>query len=79
MAIWVGNRSIDLLNAVKGIDLFIDGHSHSTRDEVKAATGGTAEVNGTPLTSTGTKLESIGVVIIDANGQMTESTTPPRP
>ena len=72
----VGNRSIDLLNAVKGIDLFIDGHSHSTRDEVKAATGGTAEVNGTPLTSTGTKLESIGVVIIDANGQMTESTTP---
>ena len=58
----VGNRSIDLLNAVKGIDLFIDGHSHSTRDEVKAATGGTAEVNGTPLTSTGTKLESIGVV-----------------
>ena len=72
----VGNRSIDLLNAVKGIDLFIDGHSHSTRDEVKAATGGTAEVNGTPLTSTGTKLESIGVVIIDANGQMMESTTP---
>ena len=30
------NRSIDLLGKVSGIDVFIDGHSHSTLDDVKA-------------------------------------------
>lgn len=37
----VGNRSIDLLNEVKGIDVLIDGHSHSTIDEVAKAAGET--------------------------------------
>jgi 2',3'-cyclic-nucleotide 2'-phosphodiesterase (5'-nucleotidase family) len=59
-----GNRSIDLLNNVTGIDVFIDGHSHSTLEEVKAATDGTGKVGDTVLTSTGTKLANVGVVTI---------------
>ena len=53
-----GNRSIDLLEKVDGIDVFIDGHSHSTLEDVKAAAGGTGKVGDTLVTSTGTKLES---------------------
>lgn len=37
----IGNRSIDLLEKVKGIDVFVDGHSHSTLEEVAAAAGET--------------------------------------
>ena len=59
----IGNRSIDLLEKVKGIDVFIDGHSHSTLEDVQKAADGHA-FNGT-LTSTGTKLASVGVVTID--------------
>ena len=87
----VGNRSIDLLEKVKGIDLFIDGHSHSTLDEVRAATGGKVTevasgakvmigggtVNGTVITSTGTKLASVGVVTIGANGGISAANVPP--
>ena len=58
------NRSIDLLEKVNGIDVFIDGHSHSTLDEIVAKTNETRTVNGTVLTSTGTKLARIGVVTI---------------
>ena len=72
----VGNRSIDLLENVDGIDLFIDGHSHSTRADLLDATDGTGMVGNTMVTSTGTKLESIGVVTIDAEGVITTSTTP---
>lgn len=39
----VGNRSIDLLEQVEGIDVFIDGHSHSTLEEVAAASGATLD------------------------------------
>lgn len=60
-----GNRSIDLMDAVEGIDLFIDGHSHSTLEEVKEAAG------DKPITSTGTKLANIGVVTISAEGEIT--------
>ncbi len=38
-----GNRSIDLLENVDGIDLFIDGHSHSTLEKVAAAAKETVE------------------------------------
>ena len=72
----VGNRSIDLLEEVEGIDVFIDGHSHSTLEDVKAAAGGTGKVGDTLGTSTGTKLESVGVVTIDADGTITTATTP---
>lgn len=64
----VGNRSIDLLEKVDGIDVFIDGHSHSTLEDIVAATNETATVNDTLLTSTGTKLNNIGVIEIAPDG-----------
>ncbi len=69
----VGNRSIDLLENVDGIDVFIDGHSHSTRAD-RAGRHRTAPAwwADTMVTSTGTKLESIGVVTIDAEGVITD-------
>ena len=82
-----GNRSIDLLENVDGIDLFIDGHSHSTRADITAAltaasqAGGadisvdSSMVNGTVLTSTGTKLESVGVVTIDGETGRIDAST----
>ena len=62
-----GNRSIDLLNKVTGIDVFIDGHSHSTEEEIVEKTNTDRKVGDTILTSTGTKLENIGVVAIKAS------------
>ncbi len=66
-----GNRSIDLLKKVSGIDVFIDGHSHSTLGEVTAAAEA-AGITGTAITSTGTKLENVGVVTI--NGESISAT-----
>ena len=63
-----GYRSVDLLEAVTGIDVFIDGHSHSTLDEVKALVGDDCKVGDTLLTSTGTKLATVGVVTISKDG-----------
>ncbi|MCM1183868.1 MAG: bifunctional metallophosphatase/5'-nucleotidase [Roseburia sp.] len=54
----MGRRSIDVAAQVTGIDLFIDGHSHTRID-------GGMDVNGTKIVSTGNYLESIGVVIYD--------------
>lgn len=71
-----GNRSIDVLNAVTGIDVFIDGHSHSTLDQIKAATNGTGQVGNAYLTSTGTKLANVGVVDIAPDGTITTSNVP---
>ena len=65
-----GNRSIDLLEKVTGIDVFIDGHSHSTLEEIKEATNGTGKVGDTVLTSTGTKL---GMVDISPDGTISTS------
>ena len=58
------NRSIDLLGTVTGIDVFIDGHSHSTLESVLEATDGTGKVGDTYLTSTGTKIANVGVITI---------------
>ena len=63
----IGNRSIDLLEKVTGIDVFIDGHSHSTQEEVNAASNG-GKVGDTVITSTGTKLANVGVVTISDEG-----------
>lgn len=52
------NRSIDVMNNVTGLDLFIDGHSHTAID-------GGETVNGALLTSTGNYSEAIGYVIVD--------------
>ena len=68
-----GNTSIDLLENVTGIDVFLDGHSHSTLDDVLAATDGTGMVGDTYLTSTGTKLDNVGVVDIAPDGAVTVS------
>lgn len=66
-----GNRSVDLLEKVTGIDVFIDGHSHSTLEDILAVTDGTGKVGETYLTSTGTKLENVGVVDIAPDGTIT--------
>ncbi len=69
-----GHGSIDLLKNVKGIDLLIDGHSHSTLEEVLEATGGSGKIGSAYLTSTGTKLKNIGKVTIkDKKIQSVES------
>ena len=51
-----GHRSLDLLAKLSGVDLVIDGHSHTVM------TGGE---DGESIQSTGTKFENIGVVVID--------------
>ena len=51
-----GYRSIDLLAKVSGIDFVLDGHAHAVM---------TAGENGEPIQSTGTKFQSIGVLVID--------------
>lgn len=50
------NNSRGLLQRVKGIDLFIDGHDHQEVEE---------EVEGTLLVEAGCYLHNIGVVVID--------------
>ena len=51
-----GYRSVDLLAKVSGIDLLIDGHSHTVM---------TAGENGEAIQSTGTQFANVGVVVID--------------
>lgn len=53
-----GRRSVDVAANVNGIDLFVDGHSHTRID-------GGVVVNGTKIVSTGSYLEKIGVVVYD--------------
>ena len=67
------NRSIDLLEKVTGIDVFIDGHSHSTEEEIAEKTNADRKVGDTILTSTGTKIENIGVVTIKDSAITTET------
>ena len=69
-----GRRSIDVLNKVTGIDLFVDGHSHSTLEDVTNKTNAERKVGSAILTSTGTKLESVGVVTIK-DGKIVSSET----
>ena len=68
-----GYRSVDLLEAVTGIDVFIDGHSHSSLDDVKALVGEDCEFGDPLLTSTGTKLATVGAVVISEDGISIES------
>ncbi len=51
-----GYRSVDVLPKVTGIDIVIDGHSHTEM---------TAGQNGESIQSTGTKFANIGVIVID--------------
>ena len=53
----IGNRSTDLIEQVEGIDLFVDGHSHTVID------GG--EMDGDTLrVSTGCYSEYLGYVVL---------------
>ncbi len=56
----VGNRSVDVLNHVNGIDFFIDGHSHT----VMSYEG---------LQSTGTAFANVGYVVVDNKTKTIES------
>ncbi len=67
------NRSIDLLAKVTGIDLFIDGHSHSTLEQIAAVTNSERKVGDTIVTSTGEKFNNIGVVTLK-DGEITTET-----
>lgn len=60
----IGRRSVDVAANTTGIDLFIDGHSHTVMD-------GGVDVNGTLITSTGCYLANIGVVVYD--GETTDA------
>ncbi len=59
-----GHRSADVFAKLEGIDLVIDGHSHTVM---------TAGENGAAIQSTGTKFANIGVVIIDNASKKIES------
>jgi len=53
-----GRRSIDLIERVDGIDLFVDGHSHTVFENG-------SQVNDTLMVSTGNYLNNLGVVVFD--------------
>ena len=69
-----GNRSIDLLQEVDGIDVFIDGHSENTLAEYQTA--GYDRVGDTVVTSTGSKMENVGVITIAADGTIRTGNVP---
>ena len=57
-------RSIDLLPKLTGVDMVIDGHSHTVM---------TAGRDNEPIQSTGTKFAYIGVIVIDNESKGIES------
>ncbi len=59
-----GHRSADVLAKTEGVDLVIDGHSHTVM---------TAGENGAAIQSTGTKFANIGVIVIDDATKKIES------
>ena len=59
-----GYRSVDALTKVTGIDMVLDGHSHTVM---------TAGQDGQSIQSTGTKFANIGVVVIDNESKGIES------
>ncbi len=61
-----GRRSTDLAEAVKGIDLIIDGHSHTVID-------GGMKVGDTLIVSTGSYLANVGTVVVDEATKSTEA------
>ena len=59
-----GHRSVDMYHNTTGLDLIIDGHSHTVMTEGE---------DGEPVQSTGTKFENIGVVVIDNESKAIET------
>ena len=62
----VGRRSTDLAAAVKGIDLIVDGHSHTVID-------GGEKVGDIVIVSTGSYLANVGTVVIDKEAKTEEA------
>ena len=62
----VGRRSTDIAAAVKGIDLIVDGHSHTVID-------GGEKVGDTVIVSTGSYLANVGTVVIDKEAKTEEA------
>lgn len=58
--------SIELIKKVKGIDILIDGHSHSTLQDCIEANPSSDVL----YVSTGSHLRAIGVIVIDENQKM---------
>ena len=58
-----GYRSVDLLEKVTGVDMLLDGHSHTVM---------TAGPKGEMIQSTGTKFAYVGVVVIDDESRTIE-------
>lgn len=67
-------RSTDVIANTTGIDAFIDAHSHSTIESEKVRNQNGEEVL---LTSTGTKLENFGKMIISHDGTITSELLAP--
>lgn len=61
----VGMRSTDVIAAVDGIDVFIDGHSHTLIDNDGIVKGEGDEAAQTLLVQTGSYGENLGVIIYD--------------
>ena len=61
-------RSLDVIENTSGIDVVLDGHSHST---IEADTYKNSEGKDVILSSTGTKLENIGQMVIKSDGTIT--------
>ena len=57
----LGNRSTDLLNVVDGIDVFIDGHSHSTMKDIAEVT----DKDGKDIAYTAEQKDGVLTVIRD--------------
>lgn len=62
----MGNRSEDILNNVKGIDIFVDGHDHRVKNEY---------INGALQVETGSYTKNIGHIVYK-NGKWTEELIP---
>lgn len=76
----VGHQSLDVIKAVSGIDLFIDGHSHvvidgNTNTLINGTTKTKLDAGSTMLVSTGTAFANIGVVTIK-DGKLTAALVP---
>ncbi len=56
-----GNSSLDLYHQIQGLDMIIDGHSHTVMTE-----GNSHE----PIQSTGTKFSNVGVIVIGEQGNI---------
>ena len=56
----IDNRSVDVYNNVQGLDIILDGHSHTVMTP-----GDDGDFSELPIQSTGTKFANVGMVYID--------------